>query len=224
MIEQLNSIDTNIMLALNGLHTPYWDLFMEAFSGKLIWIPLYLSIAYLLFKNLNWKEATLFIIAIAIAVGLSDMTCAKAIRPFVERLRPSNPDNGISAFIHIVNGYRGGAFGFPSCHAANSFALAISAAMIVRRHLFSTTIVLWAIINSYSRIYLGVHYPGDLIAGAIIGSFYAILITAASKQLCRKALYCEIGNKRFSHTWMTPAVFIATAACMAIYSAIMPLL
>ena len=126
MIDQLTAIDTDLFLTLNGIHNTYWDYFMSAFSGKLIWIPMYVSIAYLLFKNLDWKEALLFAIAIGVAAGLSDMTCAKAIRPFAERLRPSNPDNEISILVHIVDGYRGGAFGFPSCHAANSFALAIS--------------------------------------------------------------------------------------------------
>ena len=221
MLELLNDTDTSLLLFLNGMHAPFWDYFMEAYSGKLIWIPMYISIAYLLFKNLDWKEALLFVIAIGIAVGLSDMTCAKAIRPFVERLRPSNPGNGISALVHIVNGYRGGMYGFPSCHAANSFALAVFAALIFRRRILSVTIILWAVTNSYSRIYLGVHYPGDLLSGAIIGSLLAALLYAAAKQLCKKGLYYEIGKHRFSHTWLTTAVFAATTAGIAAYSAIM---
>lgn len=221
MIEQLSTIDTNIFLTLNGMHTQYWDYFMEAFSGKLIWIPLYASIAFILFKNLDWKEALLLTIAIAVAAGLSDMTCAKAIRPFAERLRPSNPENEISALVHIVNGYRGGAFGFPSCHAANSFALAISVGLIFRRHFLTTAIILWAATNSYSRIYLGVHYPGDLLTGAIIGSFWADIIITIAKQLCKKALYYKIDQHKFHHTWTATAVFIITTAAITVYSVIM---
>lgn len=72
MIDQLTAIDTDLFLTLNGIHNTYWDYFMSAFSGKLIWIPMYVSIAYLLFKNLDWKEALLFVIAIGLAAGLSD--------------------------------------------------------------------------------------------------------------------------------------------------------
>lgn len=221
MIDQLTAIDTDLFLTLNGIHNTYWDYFMSAFSGKLIWIPMYVSIAYLLFKNLDWKEALLFVIAIGVAAGLSDMTCAKAIRPFAERLRPSNPDNEISILVHIVDGYRGGAFGFPSCHAANSFALAISTMLIFRRPFLSSCILLWAIANSYSRIYLGVHYPGDLLTGAIIGSFWAVIIMTIAKQLCKKALYYKIDQHKFHHTWTATAVFIITTAAITVYSVIM---
>lgn len=221
MIDQLTAIDTDLFLTLNGIHNTYWDYFMSAFSGKLIWIPMYVSIAYLLFKNLDWKEALLFAIAIGVAAGLSDMTCAKAIRPFAERLRPSNPDNEISILVHIVDGYRGGAFGFPSCHAANSFALAISTILIFRRPFLSSCILLWAIANSYSRIYLGVHYPGDLLTGAIIGSFWAVIIMTIAKQLCKKALYYKIDQHKFHHTWTATAVFIITTAAITVYSVIM---
>ena len=221
MIDQLTAIDTDLFLILNGIHNTYWDYFMSAFSGKLIWIPMYVSIAYLLFKNLDWKEALLFVIAIGVAAGLSDMTCAKAIRPFAERLRPSNPDNEISILVHIVDGYRGGAFGFPSCHAANSFALAISTILIFRRPFLSSCILLWAIANSYSRIYLGVHYPGDLLVGAIVGTLWAIITTAAAKLLCKRVLFYEIGKRKFGSTPVAASVFLTTTAAIAIYSAIM---
>lgn len=220
MIDQLTAIDTDLFLTLNGIHSTYWDYFMSAFSGKLIWIPMYVSIAYLLFKNLDWKEALLFVIAIGLAASLSDMTCAKAIRPFAERLRPSNPDNEISILVHIVDGYRGGAFGFPSCHAANSFALAISTMLIFRRPFLSSCILLWAIANSYSRIYLGVHYPGDLLVGAVVGSLWAAIIITFAKWVCKKALFYKIDKHKFQQSSVPAYVFLITVTIIAIYSAL----
>ena len=80
-----------------------------------------------------------------------------------------NLDNPLSAMVHVVDGYRGGSYGFPSCHAANSFAFAAAVALIVRSRRCSLFVFGWAVLNSYSRIYLGVHYPGDLFCGAVIG-------------------------------------------------------
>ena len=81
---------------------------MSAFSGKVIWVPMYATVAYLMFKNLSWKVALSFLIAIALIIALSDMTCAKVIRPLAERLRPANIENPISHMVHIVENYRGG--------------------------------------------------------------------------------------------------------------------
>ena len=97
-------------------------------------------------------------------------SCATLIRPEVCRLRPSNPENPLSEMVHIVGGYRGGSYGFPSCHAANSFALASFLTLLFANRKLSLFIFAWAVLNSYSRVYLGVHYPGDLLVGAIIGT------------------------------------------------------
>lgn len=92
------------------------------------------------------------------------------------RLRPSHPDSGTSALLHLVNGYRGGTYGLPSCHSANSFGLAFFMVFMFRNRTLSTSILLWAVLNSYSRIYMGVHYPSDLIAGLLVGLSGAVLI------------------------------------------------
>ena len=171
MIELLGSIDTEIFLLLNNLHSPFWDLFMSIFSGKMIWAPMYVTIVYILYSNLDKRTATLFSVAIILSIALADVTCARLLRPLAERLRPANLDNPISGMVHIVGNYRGGVYGFPSCHAANSFGLATILALIVRRRMLVVFIFLWATVNSYSRVYLGVHYIGDLLVGAIIGAF-----------------------------------------------------
>lgn len=96
------------------------------------------------------------------------------------RLRPSNPENPLSEMVHIVGGYRGGSYGFPSCHAANSFALASFLILLFANRKLSLFIFAWAVLNSYSRVYLGVHYPGDLLVGAIIGTAAGLAMAFAA--------------------------------------------
>lgn len=175
MIEYLNNIDSQVFLFLNGLHLDEFDHAVKMFSGRFIWIPMYSTILFILLRTCTIRQVALYIAALAMAILLTDQTCATFIRPYVERLRPANLENPLSALTHIVDGYRGGRYGFPSCHAANSFALAVFLACMIRRRRFVIFIFGWAVLNSYSRIYLGVHYPGDLLVGGCIGSLFGWL-------------------------------------------------
>ena len=160
MIQLLVNTDQNLLLYLNGFHNAFGDYFMSTFTGKWIWVPMYASILYVLLKNFNWKITLCCLTAIALTILFADQVCASLIRPAVERLRPSNPANPISDLVHIVNNYRGGRYGFPSCHASNSFGLAFFLVFLFRKRWLSLFILLWATLNCYTRIYLGVHYPG----------------------------------------------------------------
>lgn len=168
MIDWLNTIDTQVFLALNGLHAPYFDAFMKLFTGKWIWVPMYAAVLFAVVRNYRWRQTLAVLVCVALAITIADQVCATLIRPEVCRLRPSNPENPLSEMVHIVGGYRGGSYGFPSCHAANSFALASFLTLLFANRKLSLFIFAWAVLNSYSRVYLGVHYPGDLLVGAII--------------------------------------------------------
>lgn len=176
MLESLQQADQQLLLFLNGMHHPFWDTFMWIFTGKLTWAPMYASILYVLIRNLHLRLSLFTLAAIVLTIVYADQICASLIRPFAERLRPSNPANPVSELIHLVNGKRGGRYGFPSCHAANSFALAFFTVFLFRSKALSFFILLWAALNSYSRIYLGVHYPGDLFAGMLVGLSGAFLL------------------------------------------------
>lgn len=186
MLDFLIDIDTQLFLFLNSLHIPYFDCFMKAFSGKFIWVPMYATILYILFRLYQWKVATCFTIAICLVILCTDQLCASIIRPIFERLRPANIDNPISSLVHIVDGYRGGKYGFPSCHAANSFALAAFLVPLFAKRRFTIFILTWATLNAYSRIYLGVHYPGDLIVGGIIGACIGLIWYFIAKKVTKR--------------------------------------
>ena len=171
IINFLSEVDTNVFLFFNGIHSPFWDYFMSAFTGKIIWVPMYATILYILLINFHWKVVLCYVAAIALTITFADQMCSSIIRPVVARLRPANLENPIVDLVHIVNGYRGGSYGFPSCHAANSFGLAMYVVFLFRKRWLSVFIITWAVLNCYTRIYLGVHYPGDLIVGGIIGGF-----------------------------------------------------
>lgn len=183
MIDFLNQLDTQIFLTFNGLHSDFFDSFMKLFTGRFIWIPMYVAIAALILSVCRWQKALVYIIAIGAAIALTDQTCATFIRPAVERLRPSNPENPLSQLVYTVGGYRGGSYGFPSCHSANSFALAVFVCCLFPRKRITLFILAWAALNSYTRLYLGVHYPGDLLVGAIIGSAYGALCYLAASRV-----------------------------------------
>lgn len=220
MLETLQQLDQNLLLFLNGLHAPFWDNFMWLFSGKWIWVPMYATILYVLLKNYHWKTALSVVIAIALTITFADQVCATFIRPLCERMRPSNPNNPISEFVHILHGKRGGRYGFPSCHAANSFGLAFFCLLWFRRKSLSAFLLVWATVNSYSRIYLGVHYPGDLLVGMLVGLCGALLIYHALRFLLRRINADTLPPAAIRHTEVTIYAGIATIVVMAIISII----
>lgn len=171
----LSDIDARLLLIVNGAHSPFFDSVMWCISGRWIWVPFYAVLAYLLFRRMSWKRASICLVTIGLIILAADQTCATLIRPEIGRLRPANLNNPLSSFVHVVNGYRGGRYGFPSCHAANTFAIAVFMSLVIRHKWFTVMMFSWAFIVSYSRMYLGVHYFGDLFCGATIGSLFAVL-------------------------------------------------
>ena len=165
MLEQL---DQQLLLFLNSLNTPFWDKVMYAISGKIIWAPLYLAI--LIWMGFRYKRKFLIIVLfIILAVTLADQISVQLFKNLFQRLRPCH-EPALQGMVHLVKGKCGGLYGFVSSHATNSFNVALLSLMLIRKKWYSVSIILWAAIISYSRIYLGVHYPGDVICGSLLGA------------------------------------------------------
>ncbi len=186
MIEPLINIDTSITLALNGLHNSFFDSIMLFISGKFSWIPLYLVLLIFAYKKSeNIKVFLVFLVSIAVLITMADQSSVHLFKNVFERLRPCHCEH-IRNSIHIVNNHCGGQFGFVSSHATNVFALAVFISIFFKNKLVSILLVVWAIIVAYSRVYLGVHYLGDVLGGAILGVFIAFVVYFLFKKLLYK--------------------------------------
>ena len=180
MMNILSRADADLMVWLNGFHNSFFDGFMYLTSEKWVWVPVYMAIFFVILNKYGLKRQTAIIVLMfAITITLADTTCAAYPRPIFCRPRPCHPDSPIAALIHTVNGYHSGHYGMPSCHSANSFALAALVTLLFRSRRLTAFIYIWAVIHTYSRIYLGVHYPGDILIGGIVGTFYAVLLYRA---------------------------------------------
>ena len=211
-------MDEEILLWVNSHYTDFLDEFMPVMTHRFAWIPMYLALAYAIMKTLGWKKGLMFIVAVALTTVLADQIGASVIRPWVARMRPSNPENPISEMIHIVGDYRGGAYGMPSCHAANTVGLLTIFLLRFRSKLFGGILVIWVAMQMYSRMYLGVHYPTDLLAGGVLGmssaSFSYLIYMYASRKLLnvfpnRQKILCEA---------VPAATFFATITGMLIFA------
>ena len=164
----LERFDQQLFLFINSSNSPLFDQVMHTISGKLIWVPLYLAI--LIFLGVKYKRKFLIIlIFIIVAATLADQSSV-IVKNIFHRLRPCH-EPSLLAIVHLLNGECGGIYGFVSSHATNSFDVALLSLSFIKKRWYSISIILWAGIISYSRVYLGVHYPADVIFGALLGSF-----------------------------------------------------
>ena len=207
-LQYLIEADTDFFLKVNSWHSPFWDVFMPLFSAKYVWVYFYI-------RNYSIKVTLLWLLAVVVLITFCDQFSASVIRPMVARLRPSNLDNPLSEVVHVVNGYRGGNYSFPSAHAANSWALAAFMTLLFRRTWISCTVVLWAVVTCYSRLYLGVHYFGDLLVGMFIGCLFAALVYYLLVWIARIKKPLEV-----RHAFMPIYTLGITIVCFLVIAAI----
>ncbi len=163
----LERLDQQFFLFLNSLNSPFWDQIMHILTGKIIWVPLYLAI--LIYLGIKYKRKFLIILLfIILAAAMADQISV-FIKNAVERPRPCH-EPLLEGLVHTFNGQCGGAFGFVSSHATNSFNVALLSLLFIKKRWYTISIIIWALVIGYTRIYLGVHYPGDVVCGSVLGA------------------------------------------------------
>ena len=203
-MENIIDIDTRLLLWINSQHTPFWDTVMWYISKSWVWIPLYVFLVWYLITTylqnnassqtkpehssaVRWVVPLSMVVIAAASAGLSDYITSGILKPLIARPRPTHTQ-GVAEYLLTVNGYTGGHYGFPSSHAADCWSIA-AACMLFQHHAVAnrlklplprwiTPVVLtvYALLNCYSRMYLGVHYPLDILCGTLIGCLIACLL------------------------------------------------
>jgi undecaprenyl-diphosphatase len=174
MIDKLIEYDHRLFIWLNGFHAPWLDPVMLYVSETWVWLPLHAVLIYLIFKDFS-KHGWLVLFAVAVTLTMSDQVTTNIMKPYFARLRPTH-DPTLESIVHIVDGYRGGQFGFASSHAANTFALATFFFLLFRKsYKWIAFLFAWAALVAYSRVYLGVHFPGDILVGGMVGAIAAFI-------------------------------------------------
>ena len=180
----MNNLDVDILLWINGHGNAWLDELMWIISRSRTWIWLYVLLAGLIvYRFRNWKTILLILVGFGIAVGLSDFITSGLIKPIVCRLRPTH-EPAIDP-IRLVHDYVGGKYGFCSSHAANTMACALLFSLLYRNKIATASLMTWVALNCYSRMYLGVHYPSDIMAGLLVGALLAGCCYWAIKRVLR---------------------------------------
>ena len=203
-IQSYIAYDKELLLHLNGSDSLFGDGFMWVATSTYIWIPLGIMLLYVVIKNNLPKEIIWTLIAIVLVITCADQISSGICKPFFARFRPTQ-DPEIMYMVDIVNNYRGGRYGFISSHAANTFGIAVFVSLLIKNRLLTCILLLWAALNAYSRIYLGVHYPGDIIFGTIVGCMVGWIIYIFH-QFIRKRLYSP--NRYISKQYTTSGYLI----------------
>lgn len=200
LTEQLNHWDQQFFLFLNGFHNTYFDYVMTVFTNEAFWVPLYLITVIIIGKKYGKKSVIIFI-SVGVLILCSDQF-AGIFKHSIQRLRPSH-DPQLSYLTHIFH-YKGGLYSFYSAHSSNAFAYATFTILLFRNKFYTIFIIPWALLVPYTRIYLGLHYPGDILCGAIAGicialGVYKLMILSEKKFYpANKFLNSPLNNQEVS--------------------------
>lgn len=176
MLEKLEILDRKLLLAINSCHSPTFDNLMYYISQTWVFTPLFVYLVYLVYKNIGLKKLGIILGFMVMLIIVTDQS-SNQIKHSVKRYRPTH-NLEIQNQVHTVNNYKGGKYGFFSGHATNSFGFAMLLFLLFDKKTLKvrSTFFVWAAIVSYSRMYLGVHYPSDILVGLVIGIFWGFMI------------------------------------------------
>jgi undecaprenyl-diphosphatase len=207
-MDELKQIDQSLLLFLNSFHNEFWDKAVTLFTSIEIWIPFYTLIIYVIIKTYK-KNSIYILIGIVLAIVVSDQFSG-LIKNMVQRWRPTQ-DPVLGSLVHNVYN-RGGAYGFFSAHAANTFTMAIITARLFKNQIYTILIFTWAVLVSYTRIYIGLHYPGDILSGWIWGiltglAIYQLMIFVQKRYFI--SVFPDIVSTSISHENLIRLMFFS---------------
>ena len=217
ILQAIKQLDIELLLCINSHHSDFFDQFMFLFSNRFVWIAFYISVIITIFVR-NKKSAIWLILLLVACIVLADQISSSVIKDLVQRLRPTK-EADLAPFLHIVNNYSGGLYGFVSSHAANTFGFALLSSLIFQNKLYSWSVFIWAGITSYSRIYLGVHYPSDILGGIIVGLSVASVLMLLIKKYKPQLLTASNKTDTITERYLPTTILGITIAGLCIYSA-----
>lgn len=183
MLETLLQIDRALSITINHFHSPLFDTIMIAISGKLTWIPLYALLLFLIIRKFGWKPALFVLLAVVVNLVLTDQVSG-LFKDTTMRFRPCKAA-GVMENLHLPDGC-GGPWSFVSSHATNTMGLAILMILTLKHRWFNPILILWALLNAYSRVYLGKHYILDVTGGILLGIILAFIVVQLLRILSKK--------------------------------------
>lgn len=190
-IQALTNLDHQLLFALNGSDSLFLDGMMMTLTSSVTWIPLYVALFYLVIKNNETMMQIFLVIGFAtLCLFLSSGMADVFIKPLVGRIRPCN-DSMLKYQIDVVDQYSPRTFSFFSGHASNTFSIALFLCLLVRSSLFSFFMITWSLLNAYTRLYLGVHYPSDV----LVGFAWATVVGFSTYWM-----YCRVSRKLSANT------------------------
>ena len=185
MLEVLQDIDRQLLLSVNGSDSLFLDNLARSLTHGVTWIPMYLSMFYMVMRNNdNFRRLLYVLLGVAVCYLLSGGLDDGFIKPLVARWRPTH-DPEIGTLVDVVDGYRGGNYGFFSAHACNTMSIATFFCWLARSRRLSIMLVCWSLINCWTRLYLGVHFPGDIVVGLLWGIIVATCVYFVYRRLTR---------------------------------------
>ncbi len=193
-LHSLNELDHRLTLAINGSDSLFWDNVMYTVTDTLSWTLVMVGLLVVLFKNNTWKEALLILLTLGVLITVADQLCSGFCKPYVARWRPTQ-DPQLMYMLDVVRGYRGGRFGFFSGHACNTFCVATFLALLFRSGKVTAALFFWCTTTTFTRLYLGVHYLGDILVGLTVGTLLGLLfhflLTRLQKRFAAPRLISE---------------------------------
>lgn len=190
-MDTIIQMDKQLLLAINGSDSLFVDYLAKTLTTAATWIPLYVSLFYVVVKNNdNFRRIICILACAGLCVLFAGTVDDLLVKPLVARLRPTH-DFQIGMLVDTVDGYRGGKYGFFSAHAANTFSIAIFFSLLMRSRLVTLLLVGWSLTNCWTRLYLGVHYPLDILCGLLWGGSVGTGIYFLYRYVDRRLLHSE---------------------------------